>query len=89
MIPAEAEFRLSSMDHRRQKLRQMLEKPNLKTKQRREIERLIWVMTGMIEHKISIRRLHAVCKTYEAIDLVPQGYMQAELFTLDQESVPM
>ena len=42
-------------------------------------------MTGVIEYKISIKKLFAVLKRYESLELVPEGYYYAELYVREKE----
>ena len=50
-----------------------------------KIQRLIWVISGAVDHGISMKRLFMVSQTFERIGLVPQGYMYAELYMRDVE----
>lgn len=54
-----------------------------------KIERLIWVMNGVLEHNVSIKRLFSVLRTYEFIGLVPSDYNYAELYFRNEESYHM
>ena len=44
----------------------------------------MWVLRGALDHKISLKRLFTVMGYYEKIGLVPEGYMQAELYRHDK-----
>ena len=41
-------------------------------------------MHGALEHKINLKRLFTVSGFYEKIGLVPEGYLQAELYRHDK-----
>ena len=45
----------------------------------------MWVIAGVLDQELSIKRLMKVSRTYERIGLVPSGYLQAELFNKREE----
>ena len=56
---------------RRCTMRQVLLREGLADEKRKTIQRQIWVITGVLEHDLSIKRLTKVSRTYERINLVP------------------
>ena len=38
------------------------------------IQRLIWVLEGLMNHNMTLKQLLKVSKTYQKTDQVPQGY---------------
>ena len=59
------------MENRRVQLEELLAQPNLEEARRLKVKRLIWVITGAVDHGISLKRLFKVSKTYERIGMVP------------------
>ena len=43
------------------------------------------MIAGVLDHDLSIKRLMKVNRTYERINMVPEGYHQAELFLQKEE----
>ena len=73
------------MANRRMQLEALLVKPGLAEARKPKIKRLLWVICGILDESLSIKRLFKVSQTYERIGMIPQGYMQAELFERQQE----
>ena len=80
MNPLEKALKIHNIEGKRKMLRQILVSPNLTQKRKKEIERQLWVISGVLDQELSIKRLMKVSRTYERIGLVPSGYLQAELF---------
>ena len=59
------------LEGRRCTMRQVLLREGLADEKRKTIQRQIWVITGVLEHDLSIKRLTKVSRTYERINLVP------------------
>ena len=68
------------MVNRRTQLMALLERRSLPESRKPKIMRLLWVINGAVDHGISLKRLFKVSKTYERIGMIPQDYMQAELY---------
>lgn len=66
-----------------QVLQQLLSDPSKKmTAQKRfKVQLLLWIYVGVAEHQLNLTKLYNVSKTYKRIRVLPQGYMQAELYT--------
>ena len=47
---------------------------------RDKAKRLLWVLVGILEHDLSQERLKQVYKTYDRLDLIPEGYQYAQLY---------
>ena len=60
-------------------------RPTLPEARKPKIKRLLWVITGAVDHGISLKRLFKVSKTYERIAMVPKDYMQADLYLQTEE----
>ena len=73
------------MINRRTQLLALLARPTLPEARKPKIKRLLWVITGAVDHGISLKRLFKVSKTYERIAMVPKDYMQAELYLQTEE----
>ena len=73
------------MVNRRDQLQVLMQRPTLAAARKPKIQRLLWVITGAVDHGISLKRLFKVSKTYERIGMVPQGYMQADLYLHTKE----
>ena len=70
---------------RRQSMQTVLLREGLADVKRKTIQRHIWVITGVLEHDLSIKRLTKVSRTYERINLVPKDYNQADLYERNVE----
>ena len=46
----------------------------------REAQRDIWLLTGLIDHRLDLALLNAVIAKYRRIDAVPKGYHYPEFF---------
>ena len=83
--PLDKALKTHNIEGKRKMLKQILEQSNLAAKRRQEIERQLWVIAGVLDQNLSIKRLMKVNRTYERINLVPKGYLQAELFLQKNE----
>ena len=83
--PLEKALKTHNIEGKRKMLKQILAQPKLTVKRRQEIERQLWVIAGVLDQNLSIKRLMKVNRTYERINLVPKGYNQAELFLQKNE----
>ena len=78
--PVHKTLQRNKMINRRQQLSAALKNRTITDCKRRKFERLLWVLTGVLDHGLSIRKLYAILKTYERIDCVPTDYNQADLY---------
>ena len=83
--PLDKALKTHNIEGKRKMLKQILAQSNLTAKRRQEIERQLWVIAGVLDQNLSIKRLMKVNRTYERINLVPKGYLQAELFLQKNE----
>ena len=65
------ELQKTRMHGRRKELEAGLKNKHITEKKRRTLQRLLWVMVGVLDHDLSLRKLYQVLKTYERIDCVP------------------
>ena len=72
--PLKKALKTHNIEGKRKMLKQILTQPNLTAKRRQEIERQLWVIAGVLDQNLSIKRLMKVNRTYERINLVPDNY---------------
>ena len=51
----------------------------------REQQRILWLTSGFLDQELDLDALERVKKQYAQIDMVPSGYMQAELYIRHEE----
>ena len=51
----------------------------------REQERVLWLTYGFLDKGYDLDALKLVRQNYAQIDMVPEGYMQAELYVRHEE----
>ena len=66
--------------------------PEVKMKSKRQFEsdmrkqeRILWLTTGFLDLGLDFDALKRVQQNYAKIDMVPEGYMQAELYIRHEE----
>ena len=67
------------MKIRKGQLNDILSIGNLSVSRRNMALRLLWLITGALDHKLSFRGLKEVYQTYKSLDLVPEGYLYPAL----------
>ena len=72
--PLEKALKTHNIDGKRKMLKYILAQPNLTEKRRQEIERQLWVIAGVLDQELSIKRLMKVNRIYERINMVPTDY---------------
>ena len=77
--PVRRELLMARMQIRRGQLNDVLNSDNLSSSRRRMALRLLWFITGALDHKLSFSSLQEIYQTYKHLDLVPEGYMYAPL----------
>ena len=58
----------------------LIENNRITEKRRYKMQILCWIYIGISEHQLHLSKLDRVAKTYKRIGLVPEGYMQADLY---------
>ena len=67
----QTEFHKRQMEGKRRSLQAMLDGGRLAEARRPKIQRLLWAITGILDHNLSIKRLFKVMQIYERINVVP------------------
>lgn len=76
----DVEYHRRHMERRRNQLTMQLLDQNLSAELKQKFQRIHWVLTGLLDHNMSIKKLFKISKTYERLKLVPKDYMYAELY---------
>lgn len=67
----DVEYHKRHMERRRKYITEQLLDQNLNVEQKQRFQRQGWVLTGLLDHNMSIKKLIKISKTYEKIKLVP------------------